>query len=336
MEGLKVYTRAEISSATNQREGELKIGEKVQLTAALDEIATSTAKFVLIGIPEDIGVRANFGVAGSASAWQPVLKALLNIQSTPFFNGEELLVLGHFEFSDPSGYSIDTPQHNDISLLQQKVAEIDDAVFPVIQKVIAAGKVPIVIGGGHNNAYPIIKGASLASKAAIDVINIDAHADLRPCNGRHSGNGFSYAIKDGFLMRYGIFGLHQNYNNNTILETIAANQHIYPVFFDDLLKSDQSTLSIWNSLLKKTGTVTGIELDLDCIENILSSAMSPSGFHLNEIRRLILTSGKKFSYLHICEGAVALTDGRQDTTTAKTIAYLVSDFIKSQREKHDC
>lgn len=325
MEGLKVYTASDISVATNRREGELKIGERVQFISSLDELAQSNAQFVLIGIPEDIGVRANFGVAGAASAWPVALKALLNIQSTPFFNGNELLVLGHFEFSDPAT--------NNIAELHQKVEEIDAAVFPVIQRIVAAGKTPIVIGGGHNNAYPIIKGASLALNIPIDVVNIDAHADLRPANGRHSGNGFSYAIKDGYLTRYGIFGLHQNYNNNAILQTIANNKHIYPVYFDDLLINDQSILSHWNSLLTKTGLTTGLELDLDCIEHVLSSAMTPSGFSLNEIRRIILTSAKKFAYLHICEGAVALIDGRQSQSTAKTIAYLVSDFIKSQREK---
>lgn len=323
MDTLKIYNASDIAFITNRREGELKIGEKVQYTSSLEEITQSNASFVLIGIPEDIGVRANHGIAGAASAWQPALKALLNIQSTSFFTGEELLVLGHFDFSNPE---TDNLEH-----LQQKVSEIDDAIFPVIQKVIEAGKTPIVIGGGHNNAYPIIKGVSLATKIPIDVINIDAHADLRPAKGRHSGNGFSYAIKDGFLTRYGIFGLHQNYNNNSILQAIASNRHIYPVYFDDLLKSDQPILSAWNDLLTKTGQVTGLELDLDCIENVLSSAMSPSGFHLNEIRKLILTTTKKLMYLHVCEGAVALNDGRQDQNTAKTIAYIISDFIKSQK-----
>lgn len=329
MEGLKIYGASELSIATNPREGELKIGEKAQFINRLEELPQSTAKFVLIGIPEDIGVRANHGVAGAASAWQPSLKALLNIQSTPFFEGNELLVLGHFEFADP----VDSIylKGNSIDQLQQKVAEIDDVVHPVIQKIIAAGKIPIVIGGGHNNAFPIIKGTSIALKSPIDVINIDAHADLRPTNGRHSGNGFSYAIKDGFLTRYAMFGLHQNYNNNAILQTIAANQHIYPVFFDDLLKTDQTIFTAWTNLLRKTGSVTGMEIDLDAIENVLSSAITPSGFPLNEIRRIILNSEKKLIYLHICEGAVALTDGRQSQTTAKTIAYLVSDFIKSQR-----
>ncbi|WEK19302.1 MAG: formimidoylglutamase [Candidatus Pedobacter colombiensis] len=323
MNGLKIYSAAELTSLTNPREGEIKLGQKVQSVSALDEIATSTAQFVLLGIPEDIGVRANHGIAGAASAWHPTLKALLNIQSTPFFKGDELLVLGHFTFS--------TPSEEGIPHLQQKVEEIDALVYPVIQKIVTSGKIPIVIGGGHNNAYPIIKGTSMALNRPIDVINIDAHADLRPTTGRHSGNGFSYAIKDDFLTRYGIFGLHQNYNNNAILETIAANQHIYPVFFDDLLKGDQSVFTAWANLLKKTGTTTGLELDLDCIENLLSSAMTPSGFTLNEIRRLILTSTKKFTYLHICEGAVALTDGRSSQSTPKTITYLISDFIKSQK-----
>lgn len=323
MDGLRIYGQPELSAATNHREGELKIGEKAKVISQLDELNSSGARFVVIGIPEDIGVRANHGVAGTSSVWQPALKALLNIQSTPFFSGEELLILGHIECSDPVS--------DNIAQLQQKVAEIDDLVFPVIQQIVASGKIPIVIGGGHNNAYPIIKGTSIALNKAIDVINLDAHADLRPANGRHSGNGFSYAINEGFLTRYGIFGLHQNYNNNAILQTIAENPHIYPVFFDDLLKNNQPVLSDWNDLLMKTGTVTGIELDLDCIENVLSSAMTPSGFPLNEIRRLILNTTKKFSYLHICEGATALTDGRQAQTTAKTIAYLVSDFIKAQK-----
>lgn len=324
MDHFKIYSASDVSAATNHRHGELKIGESVQLVSSLEEISQSNAQFVLIGIPEDIGVRANYGIAGAATTWQSALKALLNIQSTPFFNGDNLLVLGHFEFSDSGTKTIDQ--------LQRKVVEIDNAVFPVIHKIVDAGKTPIIIGGGHNNAYPIIKGASLALNSSIDVVNIDAHADLRPTNGRHSGNGFSYAIKDGFLTRYGIFGLHQNYNNHTILQTLESNRHIYPVFFDDLLKSDQPFLTAWNSLLTKTGHTTGLEIDLDSIENVLSSAMSPSGFPLNEIRKIILTTTKKLAYLHICEGAVALNEGRQDQSTAKTIAYLVSDFIKSQKE----
>ena len=322
MEGLQLYNKAHASALINFRDGELKLGEKVCFIEHLDQLDSSDAKFVLLGIPEDIGVRANHGIGGTATAWQPALKALLNIQSNRFCDGAELLLLGHFEFTEAPNSS---PEQ-----LQQKVAEMDDAVFPVIQKIIMAGKIPVVIGGGHNNAYPIIKGCSLGLDKPVDVINLDAHADLRPSEGRHSGNGFSYALEAGYLNRYGIFGLHEYYNNEEILKRINQDQRIHSVFFDDLLKSEKPISQAWNALLKLSGPDTGLELDLDCMANVLSSASGPSGFSLNEVRQLILNTTIKFQYLHICEGAVELSDGRQDQSTAKTIAYLISDFIKSQ------
>jgi len=330
MEGLNIYSEADILALTRLREGEIKLGQKVRFIESLEDLRAFPAKFVLLGIPEDIGVRANQGIAGTATAWEPALKALLNIQSTPFLDGEDLLILGYFEFAEPADYHGSLAETGTIPL-QQKVSEIDDMVFPLIQKITGAGKIPIIIGGGHNNAYPIIKGCSLGLNTAIDTVNIDAHADLRPANGRHSGNGFSYALKDGYLNHYGIFGLQQNYNNKAILDTIHSNEHIHAVFFDDLLKSGRPVLSAWKGLLQKFDGITGLELDLDGIANVLSSASGPSGFSLNEIRTLMLAAHKKFAYLHICEGAVSLTDGRQDQTTAKTIAYLISDFIKSQQ-----
>ena len=80
---------------------------------------------------------------------------MLNTQSNGFLQGEEILVLGHFEIEEPADQSITS--------LRKKVSEIDELVCPLIEKIIAAGKIPIVIGGGHNNAYPIIKAAYLAN-----------------------------------------------------------------------------------------------------------------------------------------------------------------------------
>lgn len=319
MDGLIIYSKEDILKLVNIRTAETKLGERVRVVSSLEELNTSAARFVLLGIPEDVGVRANYGLSGASTAWTPALKSLLNTQSNRFLNGSELIVLGHFEFSPPKNDSIEA--------LQQKVSEIDEVVSECISTVITAGKIPIVIGGGHNNAYPIIKGLALAKKQAIDVVNIDAHADLREPNGRHSGNSFSYALKEGYMAKYGIFGLHQNYNNEAILKEIQTNEKIQAIYFDDLLLKD-SLLSIWNQLINDFEH-PGLEIDLDSIENMLSSAATPSGFSLNEIRSLILGSSKQFSYLHICEGASEMADGRTSTFTGKSIAYLVTDFLKS-------
>ena len=327
MDNQKIYSQGDIDHLIIARDGETKLGERVNVyrhddgaSSSCDGISVevlkaSSSKFVLLGIPEDIGVRANLGIAGTASMWRPSLVAFLNIQSNRFLNGEEVLVLGHFE--------IDEPEDSSLKSLRNKVAQIDELVYPIIEKIVAAGKIPIVIGGGHNNAYPIIKGTSFAYKSPIAVLNVDAHADLRELEGRHSGNGFSYALKENYLNSYFMYGLHQNYNNEAILNQIDTNPKLKAVFFDDILTGADFT-----DLVNEIGSVAGLEIDLDCIQNVLSSAETPSGFAVNDIRKFILTSVKKFSYLHICEGAARMLDGRVSRLTAKLVAYLVSDFVK--------
>ncbi|WP_443937272.1 formimidoylglutamase [Pedobacter sp. MW01-1-1] len=318
MDGFKLYSQGDINRRIIPRDGEQKLGECVQVLANWEQLATSKATFVLLGIPEDIGVRANNGMAGAASAWQTSLTAILNTQSTRFLKGNELLVLGSFEIDEPKDLSLEG--------LRAKVKAIDNLVYPIIQKIVQAGKVPIVIGGGHNNAFPIIKGTVLAKEQPIDVLNIDAHADLRSLEGRHSGNGFSQAIHDGYLDGYLMYGLHQNYNNETILSHIESSPKLSAVFFEDILvgKEDKNAFN-------KLKSEIGLELDLDCIQNVLSSAETPSGFAVNDIRKLILTLNKKISYFHVCEGAVRMLDGRVSKFTAKLIAYLVTDFIKANK-----
>jgi formiminoglutamase len=321
-ETLVLSTREELSRRINLREGETKLGEKVQTIASMDELPACSARFVLLGIPEDTGILANQGIAGASTAWEPALKALLNTQANSFLKGEDLLVLGHFHFPPKANEQLED--------LYSQVSEIDDQVYPVLELIFRAGKVPIVIGGGHNNAYPIIKGLSKVRQTKVNVLNIDAHTDLRPTLGRHSGNGFSYAIQDGYLDRYGIFGLQQNYLTDYMLDYMQQNSQIGWSFYEDLLLQGDIHAS-WESFIEEFPDLMGLEIDLDAIQNVLSSATSPSGFSVADIRRILLSSKKQFAYLHLAEGAVELADGRRSPLTAKLIAYLVTDFIKGQQ-----
>src|SRR5665647_1569779 len=76
---------------------------------------------------------------------------------------------------------------------------------------------------------------------------------------------------------------------------------------------------------------TGIELDLDVIENILASASTPSGLSALHARQYInfVATDAKIAYVHICEGATRLDTGETNSSTGKLISYLVSDFVKS-------
>ena len=69
------------------------------------------------------------------------------------------------------------------------------------------------------------------------------------------------------------------------------------------------------------------DLNVDTMPNS-SSAAGISALHA---RQFVNFAGMdtKPAYLHICEGATQLHDGRKDETTGKLISYLVSDFIKA-------
>src|SRR5882757_9557471 len=110
MQHLKIYNKQDVLSLTKLRRFETKLGERLQ---ALNDrnvensLAASTAKYVLFGIPEDLGAKGNFGIGGADTLWIPFLQSFLNIQSNDFFDGNEVLIIGHFDFGDMQ-YLIDT------------------------------------------------------------------------------------------------------------------------------------------------------------------------------------------------------------------------------------
>ena len=75
----------------------------------------------------------------------------------------------------------------------------------------------------------------------------------------------------------------------------------------------------------------GIEVDCDAIENMPSSAMTPSGFSGNEAREFVSFFGKhkNAKYLHICEAAPSLGTEIQATQAGKLISYLITDFMRA-------
>ena len=104
MRHLKVYTKQDVLSLTRLRRFETKLGEQLTVindAGTIEEtLKTSTAKFVLFGIPEDLGAKGNFGIGGADTLWIPFLQSLLNIQSNDFFDGGEILLIGHFDFGN--------------------------------------------------------------------------------------------------------------------------------------------------------------------------------------------------------------------------------------------
>ncbi len=346
MQRFRFYNKEDVLTLTKVRRFETKLGERVQLVNTREQfeqvLEKSNAKYVLFGIPEDIGVKANGGVGGTNTAWVPFLNAFLNIQSSDFLQGDEIMLLGHFDFSDVEDLIEKNAHGHDekIEAYRHAVTLVDEDVEQLTKIITARNKIPIAIGGGHNNAYPLIKGAAkglhkagVLQLAQINCINLDAHTDYRPAEGRHSGNAFRYAEDDGYLQKYCVVGVHENYIPQNVWIDIVNNPFIDLITYEDIFIHEKRNFI--QSVAHATGFTedmhTGIEVDLDCIEHTLSSAITPSGITALHARKYISFAATdcKVAYLHICEGASFLNDGRKNDTTGKLISYLVSDFIKA-------
>lgn len=344
MEKLILFTTNDLAKITNHRSGEIKFGEKmITIPKGEDPISflkNCEAKYILFGIPEDIGVRANFGKPGAASAWESAMKSIANIQHNRFSKGSQILVLGHLNVAEEMKEveHLNFNNVNDRTKLSQLVEKIDKEVSHIIFSIIKSGKTPIIIGGGHNNAYGNIKGTALAKGKSINAINFDAHSDFRILEGRHSGNGFSYAFEEGFLKKYFIFGLHENYTSKSVLDIIKKTEDRvrYTTYDSVNIRKEKEFNQEMNLALEFINTdCFGIEIDLDAIPGIASSAMTLSGFSVEELRQFISYFGKNknAAYLHICEGAPDLCEEKSHHLIGKLIGYLVTDFIKANNEK---
>ncbi|SEA30948.1 formiminoglutamase [Flavobacterium gillisiae] len=340
MEKLLPFTMNDLAKITNHRSGEIKFGEKMLTVPKGVDVVTflqnSEAKYVLIGIPEDIGVRANFGRPGAASAWDTAIKSIANIQHNRFCKGNQIIVLGQVNVCEEMKEveHLDFHDIDDRSKLSQLVEKIDKDVSHIIFNIIKSGKTPIIIGGGHNNSYGNIKGTALAKGKSVNAINFDAHSDFRILEGRHSGNGFSYAYEEGFLKKYFIFGLHENYTSKSVLDLIKKTEDRvrYNTYDSLAIRKEKDFNQEMISALEFINTdFFGIEIDLDALPNIASSAMTLSGFSIEELRQFISFFGKNknAAYIHICEGAPDLGEEKNNHLIGKLIGYLVTDFIKA-------
>src|SRR6478672_6801395 len=277
MEKLIRFTISDLSKITNYRSREVKFGEKMATIPADQDVVHYLKKceqqFVLFGIPEDIGVRANYGRPGADSAWESAIKGIANIQHNRFCKGSQLLVLGQLDVAEEMKaiQGLDFNVTADRKKMSDLVVKIDKEVAHIITQIVKAGKTPIVVGGGHNNSYGNIKGAALAKGKPINAINFDAHSDFRILEGRHSGNGFSYAFEEGFLKKYFIFGLHESYTSKSVLDIIKKTD--YRVRFNTYdevkirnQKSFEEEVILALNFIKSDPF--GIEIDLDAIPNI--------------------------------------------------------------------
>jgi formiminoglutamase len=141
------------------------------LSTPLDHCFEPTLCF--IGYASHEGVRANLGRIGAEDG---PTKLRERMGSFPIVEGVSLVDCGDVRSAGC-------------------VLETQLALAAVVERVVRAGAVPVVLGGGHDQAFGLFLGIARASRTAPACINFDAHLDLRPipAGGPNSGTPFTQA-----------------------------------------------------------------------------------------------------------------------------------------------
>ena len=95
--------KSDIAARVRVRTGETKLGELIKVpdnTSLVSFLKETSARFVVLGIAEDIGVLANGGRPGTADVWDSFLSSFLNMQANDFTKANTIAVIGHFSFDE--------------------------------------------------------------------------------------------------------------------------------------------------------------------------------------------------------------------------------------------
>ena len=210
--------------------------------------------FALIGFPVDDGVVRNRGRPGAAAAPSAIRDALYRL--TPDARNAE----AHTEILRRGCNLGDLVWCESLSASQEALAA-------VVCEQFRNGIVPIVIGGGHETSFGHLLGYRLAGILP-EVINLDAHTDVRPLidNQGHSGSSFfqGYESSPRCMARYSVFGASP--------EGVAAAHAEYVMSHGGtIVWRDDATAAKWSALLATTTQDLMVSFDID----VISAASAP-------------------------------------------------------------
>lgn len=142
-----------------------------------DAAALKPGRAVIVGFPQDEGVRRNHGRAGAADAPREIRRCLYRLTPWDPLTNHDLADLPPLDAGDIR--------------VRGPLEETQQALGEVIAGILRARAVPVVLGGGHEAAYGHYLGY-VGAGLPVGVVNIDAHLDVRPLVGGQGTSGTSF------------------------------------------------------------------------------------------------------------------------------------------------
>lgn len=170
----------------------------------------ANAQVVLIGCPQDEGVRRNLGRAGASRAPAEIRRALYRYPVSDSHQGLLLMDGGNIQLAD-------------------SLEETHERLFQRVHEFLSDGKKVVVLGGGNDISYPDCRAlASVAGRSL--VLNLDRHLDVRSNVPRNSGTPYRQLLDEGVIAPalFHEIGINSFANSPTYIHYVeAAGAHIH-------------------------------------------------------------------------------------------------------------
>ncbi len=285
----------------------------------LDRVASlARGSIVIVGYPNEQGVRTNKGRGGAAAGPKAIRRAM---GSLPCHWPVEFYDLGDVADKDAPTATV-----------QAKVAE-------AVSAIAAAGGRPLVLGGGHDVAFGTWQGVAESvkpSRSGVLSINIDAHLDNRQLgmdsNGRPlPSSGTSYTQMQDWCAAQDVpfraiaLGIQRMSNTRLLLERAQASG--YQIAWRDEVVTG-ACRELLASALNAPGAIH-LTIDLDALAMSVApgvSAPNGAGLQVVDIVQLLdMVPWGRVAAVDIAELAPGLD---AEERTARAAAAIVFEVLE--------
>lgn len=226
----------------------------------------SEADVIIVGCPQDEGVRRNKGRTGARHAPREIRKALYRYCITKSHDELRVMDIGDVK-------------------IRKELEETHDILHQIVGRLIRDDKKVVVLGGGNDISYPDCSALS-AEVGGLLVFNIDRHLDVRADKPRNSGTSYRLLIEEGWIepAKFHEVGINPFANSSAhkgYVEKMGAHIH----YLDDLMREGVG-VTVRKIIEGTSADAVFFGFDLDVVRSAEApgvSAPGPVGLTAREI-----------------------------------------------------
>ncbi len=275
----------------------------------------AAADIVILGCPQDEGVRRNNGRVGAADAPNAIREQFYRL--TPFNIKKKLFDIGDVRI----GASLE---------------ETHDTHLKVASQILRDGKRLIVLGGGNDISYP--DGCAMAEVFGPEKwigISVDSHLDVRIAEERNSGTPYRQLLDEGHLLpNYFYEVAYQTHFASPIYYKYLRDLGVHRISLEILRSREQADMELKENIRQRfigqsSSLNTFFSFDIDAVRSSDapgSSAPSPLGLRAGELITLVKYAAS-LANTKLIEFSEVNPKYDVDNTTTRLVAIAMHRFL---------